>query len=106
MARLPVPSLMVESGASPPGWTLRFAQGRLARRPSLHCRTHHAVTVVVRAQSSPQALKREYIAMTYGTSKLVPFPKHTWIRAFPQLVKPYSCKLSGNQLNQLPHEKN
>ncbi len=28
-------------------------------------------------KSSPQALKCEYIATTYGTSELVPFPKHT-----------------------------
>jgi hypothetical protein len=30
-----------------------------------------------RQMQLPQALKREYIATTYGTSELVPFAKHT-----------------------------
>ncbi len=33
-------------------------------------------------KSSPHALKCEYIPTTYGTSKLVPFPKHTRLRPF------------------------
>jgi len=35
-----------------------------------------AEKIIVGAKSSPQALKREHISTTYGTTEVVPFPFH------------------------------
>ncbi len=50
------------------------------------------------AKSSPQALKRDTFSTTYGTTKVVPFPKHRANQSFSAACKavPYP-RLSKNK---------